>query len=361
MRKFRLVRVTWFSLLISISCLSFGQSVSSNPTKSAFLKDLDAARAGDHEAKIRVARAYNEGTVVWRNAPEAVWWFQQASDEGSIEASAWLGALYLFGGDNVPRDLERSNALLQKAVDANNPVGLRFMAAKYESGIGTAKDPAKAVEFYSRAISQNDTESYARLGHMYRGGLGVPKDPEKAFNLFSAGAQLGEQWSQLNLGQMYAEGFRPSSSSHPIPSALRGQSQVPNPDYEKAREMFIASAAQGNRVAEYELGRLYELGLDIPHDYAQSFEFYKQSSMQRFVPALLALGKAHELGRGTPINLLHAHVAYSLAIEYSGGRSGVKELQHLESKLSPAEVQKAQDHLKAFKEASEAAFGRSLK
>jgi hypothetical protein len=287
-------------------------------------------------------------------------WFQQAADAGSIDATAWLGGLYLFGGA-VPRDLERATSLLQKAVDANNPVGLRFMGAKYESGIGTPVDPAKAVEFYSRAIAQRDPESHARLGHMYLGGFGVSKDPEKAFHLFTAGSRLGDHWSQLNLGLMYESGYSPDPTSPDGAAASRKSPKAAKPDYDRARELFAASAAQGNRVAQYELGKMYDLGLGTAQDYTKSFEFYKQSSMQRYVPAIVALGKAHELGHGTAVNLLHAHVAYSLAVEYSAGRSGLDELESVESKLSPADLQKAHEHLKAFKAASRAAFNRSLK
>lgn len=361
MRTLHLVRLTCLSLVFAVPCLNFSQDITSSPAKATFLHDLDSARGGDHEAKLRVARAYNEGIVVWRNPSEAAWWFQQAVDEGSIEATAWLGGFYLFGG-GVPRDVPRATALLQKAVDANNPIGLRFMGAKYEGGIGVPADPAKAVEFYSRAIALHDPESYGRLGRMYRAGLGVPQDMDKAFALFSEGSAFGDNWSQLNLGQMYQSGYRPNSLSVDAATNAKGRSiRTPKPDYDKARELFAASAAHGNRVAQYELGKMYDLGIGTPRDYASAFEFYKQSSMQRYVPAIVALGKVHELGHGTPVNLLHAFVAYSLAVEYSNGRSGLSELERVKTKLSASELQKAGDHLKAFKEASEAAFGRSLK
>lgn len=355
MRKIHLLRVTCCLAVLAVPLLNFSQTADKDAAKAAFLRDLDSARQGDLDAKLRVARAYNEGTVVWRNAPEAAWWFQQASNEGSMEATAWLGALYLFGGE-VPQDIPRATALLQKAVDANNPVGLRFMAAMYQQGIGTAKNPDKAIEFYTRAISQNDSESYARLGRIYLAGLGVPKDPEKSFQLLTKGAQLGNHWAELNLAIMYENGFVPD------PHASAGApAKAAKPDYEKARELFAASAAQGNRVAQYELGRIYDLGLGTPKDYIQSFEYYQQSAMQRYAPAYIALGKAHELGHGTAPNLIHAHVSYSLAVEYSWGGSGKEQLRKLESKMTSAEVQKAHEMLKAFKEASEAAFGRSLK
>jgi TPR repeat protein len=360
MRTFHVVRLTCLLLVLSLPLLSFGQTAASSPAQSAFLQDLDSARRGDREAKVRVARAYNEGRVVWRNASEAVWWFEQASDEGSIEATAWLGGLLLFGGTNPP-DLPRAIALLQKAVDANNPIGLRFMGARYESGIGTPADPAKAVDFYSRAIAENDPESHGRLGRMYRGGLGVPKDPDKAFELFIAGGRLDDQWSQLNLAQMYLEGFSPHAIAPGQPASAGGPKPAKK-DYEKARELLTASAAQGNRVAQYELGKMYEMGTGIGgRNYDLSFEYYKQSAMQRYVPAIIAVGKYHELGRGTAINLLHAHVAYKQAIEYSNGRFGLNELLKLDAKLSPAEIQHADEMLKAFEKASEAAFARSLK
>jgi uncharacterized protein len=367
MRKVRLPRLICSLVALALPLLSFGQAANQQEkgaakeaAKAAFLHDLDSARQGDPQAKLRVGRAYNEGVVVWRNGHEAAWWLQQASDEGSMEATAWLGALYLFGGAGL-QDVPNGTALLQKAVDADNPIGLRFMGAKYAVGIGVPADAGKAVGFYLRAIAQKDPESYARLGRMYWGGLGIPKDTDRAFELFTAGARLGDQWSQLNLGQMYESGVAPNPASPARTAAAILQPEAAKPNYEKARSLFAASAAQGNRVAEYELGRIYELGLSTARDYGQSFEFYKQSAMQRYVPAIIAVGRAHELGRGTAVNLIHAHVAYSQAVEYSHGLSGVKQLHRVESRLSPVELQHAHEMLKAFKEASEAALSRSLR
>ena len=363
MRKVHSLRFICSLAVLVIPLLSFSQAANQykkEAARAAFLHDLESARQGDLQAKLRVGRAYNEGAVVWRNAHEAVWWFQQASDEGSMEATAWLGALYLFGGVEL-QDVPNGTALLQKAVDADNPIGLRFMGARYAAGIGTPADPGKAVEFYLRAITQKDPESHARLGRMYWGGLGVPKDPARAFELFTAGARMDDQWSQLNLGQMYEGGITPKPASPARTAAAVPQPQAAKPNYVMARSLFAASAAHGNRVAEYELGRIYEFGLGTTRDYGQSFEFYKQSAMQRYVPAIIAVGRAHELGRGTAVNLIHAHVAYSQAVEYSQGRYGGKELRRVEARLSPVELHHAHDMLKAFKEASEAALSRSLK
>src|SRR5713226_947487 len=94
MRKILLLWVGCF-LLLAVAHLGFGQDVASNPAKSAFLQDLSLARKGDREAKLGVARTYNEGTVVWRNAPEAAWWFRRLPTKGRLRRLPGLAA-YIF-------------------------------------------------------------------------------------------------------------------------------------------------------------------------------------------------------------------------------------------------------------------------
>src|SRR5215470_3693209 len=64
---------------------------------------LDRAQAGHIEDQLKIARAFQLGLGVERDATEAASWFQKAADQGNPEAQDQLGLLYLLGS-GVQRD-----------------------------------------------------------------------------------------------------------------------------------------------------------------------------------------------------------------------------------------------------------------
>lgn len=325
--------------------------------------DLAVAQRGDVSAQLRVARAYNQGqvnegtTVVRRNYTQAFKWFQSASAQGSVEAGAWLGSMYLLG-HGVAQDVTRASVLIQSAAANSDPVGLRFAGLMFETGQGVPRNYRKAVAYYSQAVSKKDANAFDRLGMLTLRGLGVKRNPAQAFNLFTQGAALGDSWAQLNLGEMYYGGHVPvagleSAGGTPENSVASSEpvarsKQPPVPDYSSALKFYSNSAAQGNRVAEYRLGRMYESGIGVGQDYSQAFELYRRSAHRHYAPALVALGQAHEAGRGTAVNLLHAYIAYNLAIEQNDPTAPTL-LESLMRRLSPAQLEQAQASLEEYK------------
>src|SRR5208282_3886194 len=182
-------------ILVLLPLSSNGQiAASSKPLD----RDLAAAEQGDVDAQLRVAKAYNDER---RNYGLAWKWFEAASKQGSLEATAWLGSLYLYG-HGVSQDVARAASLIQKAVAGDDAVGQRFLGTMYQDGVGVPRDYSKAFIFYSKAAAQQDAPSFDRIGSLYLHGLGVQKDRERAFQAFASGANLGDSWAQLHVGQM---------------------------------------------------------------------------------------------------------------------------------------------------------------
>jgi TPR repeat protein len=61
-----------------------------------------------------------------------------------------------------------------------------------ETGKGTEKDPAKAVEWYRKAAEQGHPKAFGLLGEKYRLGLGVPRDLIRANMFYTLGLRRGE-------------------------------------------------------------------------------------------------------------------------------------------------------------------------
>jgi uncharacterized protein len=383
-----MLRVRAFLLSTGMSCLllsGFGQvaagqgqaaSQATAPSvgslQGSHATDLAAAQQGDPAAQLRLGKAFNQGVVVnatkvvRRNYGQALQWFSAAAGQGSEEAKAWLGSLYLLG-HGVGQDVGQAKALIGEAAASGDAVGLRFMGLMYETGQGVERDYRQAIAFYQRAVAAKDGNANDRLGILYLRGLGAKRNPGKAFEMFKAGAEMGDEWAELNLGQMYYGGHLPSgmaageASSETASAGLGSRNEGSNrggngrdaaarttPDYASAVKYFGQSAAQGNRVAAYRLGQMYESGTGVSQDSAQALQFFEESASRRYGPALVAVGEANEMGRGTGVNLTLAYIAYSLALETNEGRAP-ELLQNLVRRLDAGQLQAAQAGLEAYK------------
>jgi TPR repeat protein len=327
-------------LVTILTAIGQGQAPSSGTSKvssnSAFEHDLSAARQGDTLAQLRVGKAYYFGTNDANgkgNHSEAFKWFELASRGGCKEGAAWLGNSYL-NGDGVREDKARGTTLIRSAADADDPVGLRFLALMYQDGNGIRRDYSQAFALLSKAVLLNDPNSYDRLGNLYRNGFGTQKDPRKAVKLYAEGARLGDPWAQLQLGEMYYTG---------APEA-----DVPK-DQAMALRLYEDAASQGNKLAAFYAGKMYAAGTGAKQDYQKAVEYYLEAARRRFPAAQLSMGEAAEHGLGTAVNLFDAYAWYSLAAD-NGNTKANERLETLSATFTATEKSEAEARFRELKQ-----------
>ena len=92
-------------------------------------------------------------------------------------------------------------AMIQKRVDAGDPLAMYHLGDKYNSGeCGLAKDMKKAVELWERAAELGVKEAHYNLGVIYDVGKVVGKDTAKAIRHYEAAAICGHVKARCNLG-----------------------------------------------------------------------------------------------------------------------------------------------------------------
>jgi TPR repeat protein len=172
------------------------------PRRSPQAGRFTAVSGTTSQSQLRLAKAYNEGAVVngavivRQNRAKALKWFQAASAQGSAEASAWLGSLYLLG-HGVPQDLTRASALIQSAVAGGDPVGLVWAGFLYETGEGVARDYQKAAAYYSEAVAKSEIHAFDRLGSLYlRGAEAEPQSTSAGGGFMGRESAAGRAASQ---------------------------------------------------------------------------------------------------------------------------------------------------------------------
>jgi hypothetical protein len=80
------------------------------------------------------------------------------------------------------------------------------LAARLETGDGTAKDMATALSWYIKAAGEGDEEAQMKLGSLYLGGRGVKKSSTEAAKWFLLCAEQGNAAAQCQVGRMCLSG-----------------------------------------------------------------------------------------------------------------------------------------------------------
>jgi len=116
-----------------------------------------------------------------------------------------------------------------------------------------------------------------------------------AYRLWRPLAEQGDAIAQYNLGLLYDNG--------------QGVLQ----DYADARDWYLKAAEQGLAQAQFKFGLLYHVGRGVPQDYAAAVSWYRKAAEQGFARAQNNLGLMYAAGWGVARDVVQAHKWYNLA------------------------------------------------
>jgi len=306
------------------------------------LSQSQSPTPADNSAKlIQTARDYYEGKSGPPNQTMAFQLFQQASQQNSLEAKAWLGWMYLTGRGTAT-DQPRGIALLQDATAGNNAVAFRLLGVAYQNGLGVGQDYEQARSDYERAIALKDDNANGRLAMLYQLGLGVPVNKGMAIDYLYRGAAMGDDWSQVHLARIYESASEAPIGAPTEPATPTGADPARTTD--AAVQFYGRAADSGNREAAFRLGRMYELGKGVPQDYSKAFGYYQKSALRGFLAGQVALGSLYERGLGTKSNYVYAYTFYGLAARHDDA-SANQHLQSLSRLMTAAQRQEAETRI----------------
>ena len=159
-----------------------------------------ASDYGHPEAQLKVARCYQNGVGVAKNAENAVVWYKKAAEQGNAEAQCALGECYYqaFGVEKNEKEARRwyEAAATQGNATAQYMIGRLYAELSYNEA---------AVKWYTKAAEQECPEAQYELGDCYSYGIGVAKDLEQAFEWYKKAAEKDLALSQKNLGRIYED------------------------------------------------------------------------------------------------------------------------------------------------------------
>jgi uncharacterized protein len=114
-------------------------------------------------------------------------------------------------------------------------------------------------------------------------------------------------------------------------------------DYKTAYKLWLPLAERGKRMAQYFMGLMNEEGLGIPQHYKEAVKWYRLSAKQDGGSrAQYQLGVMYSKGLGVLRDYEEAHMWLNLSAS-NGDSRGVSDRDKLEKKMSPEQIEKAQE------------------
>jgi uncharacterized protein len=136
-------------------------------------------------------------------------------------------------------------------------------------------------------------------------------------------AEQGNALAQYNLGLLYDIG------------------QGAPKDYDQARQWYEKAAAQGQADAQVNLGILYDYGRSIQQDFKKAVYWYRLSAKQGNALAQRRLGSMYERGDGVEKDYVQAYMWYILGTTGGADRGSARK-DALAKQMTPEQIAEAQ-------------------
>ena len=133
----------------------------------------------------------------------------------------------------------------------------------------------------------------------------------------------GNAIAQYNLGLIYDEGLG-----------------VPQ-DYKEAVRLYTLAAKQGHAKAQYNLGLMYRNKQVVPQDYEEAVRLYTLAAEEGFAEAQNNLANRFYYGQGVIEDFVYAHMWKNLASS-NGYESAREHLKTFETKMTSSQIEEAQ-------------------
>lgn len=164
----------------------------------------------------------------------------------SAEILYQLGKCYELGRGTM-EDHTKAKCFYYDAAELNHPIALKRMGDFFSE----EKDFNHAFEYYQKALEQKYYRAYLNLGNYYQAGLGVKQDLSLAIKNYTEAINKNIFNGYYKLAMIYLDN-----------------------EPQKATELLIVGAVNGDSDSQYQLGCCYEDGIGITTDINLAYLWY---------------------------------------------------------------------------------------
>lgn len=235
---------------------------------------MRVAESGNEEMQMAASRFYLLGCGKNEDNDEAARWkdrarlkFTERAERGDIKAMKVLA--------NQSRDEEEKRLhWLTRAAEAGDAGAAFELGVSYRPGYGRSGDKTKSdywsKEAFKRSLAaakKGNADAQDSVGYFYRNGTGTEFDPNEAASWWAKAAANGNRNAQSQLGRLYLAAKMPAEALVYLKQAAR----------------------QGDDLALYELAKMYKTGNGVKTDAAEYKKWLRQAADQGH------MGAANEL------------------------------------------------------------------
>lgn len=253
------------------------------------------------------------------------------ADGGDVNAQLLVGYSYLYGQNGAKVDYDKAFEYYARAAMQNDNVGLNNLGSLYYSGIGVARNTAKAAILFEKAAALGNAEAAVNLGFILISGNGVEKNPAEAMNLFEKASSADNVPARFMYGYALYTG------------KLRAQ------NFAAAAPLIRKAADAGFDEAQYVVALMYINGLGFPQHYGNAVKYLRRAAEQGNVEAMTSLGDIYARGEKYKKDVYLAHIFFNLAA-VRGAPKAAEKRSVLEEKMKIEEVLQAQTEAENFRE-----------
>ncbi|WP_419418965.1 tetratricopeptide repeat protein [Legionella sp. D16C41] len=313
--------------------LAFYNAMDSNPLKQKKALDVaeEEAQSGNPFAAILLGLMYERGIAVKADPIEAMYWYKQAPEN---PVNNFILGTYYSEGNGLSKNVAQAKELLQKSAASGfsyanfNLAVLRYhlgedflpeldkarqlgnsraglLIADYYMSVANNPDNMKqAQSIYQDFANKGDKDAALKLAFLYDKGLTGKENKELAINWYQLAAEQNQPMAQYLLAQLYQLGevdkqpnydmakkwySKAQNDYTPAAVALGFIYETVDNDYNNAFNSYSFAANKQDKIGEYNLGLMYEMGKDRNVNYQKALEAYSQAAERGYAKAMTQL------------------------------------------------------------------------
>jgi len=200
------------------------------------------------------------------------------------------------------------------------------------------RDYKTAFRIFKSLAEQGDAMAQLQLGELYETGIGVSQDYTEAAKWYRKASEQGEFHASQQLFLMYFEG---RGIPKDVAKAKKWARKANEQEKAYVLKFYRKEAERGKAYAQFELGKMYAKGKDVPQDYSEAVKWYRKAAEQGHGSAQNNLGVKYSEGKGIPQDYVEAHKWFNIA-GAKGIESARRNRDEIEKFMSPEQIAEAQ-------------------
>jgi TPR repeat protein len=258
------------------------------PIPTAVVWYMEMAKSGDADAQYNLGSVYETGFGVKADILEAVDWYQKAAEQDHQLAQLKLGILYVLG-DGVRQSIIKGTNWIHSASENGNKFAGELYARVLSPDVildTTADEIIKKVRPF---IDLGEKKSIAKLDAILTRQKKKAKQKEP---------ELAERFTGPAKNTLGKE----VEVSNEVPDFLDNKNTASR-NLEDDNIAFLQREANaGNLEAQYQLGRMYDIGDKLERDPQKAITWYTSAANQGYDEAQYRLALIYLYGMGTTRN-----------------------------------------------------------